>query len=154
MGRVLTLEISNMDKISIFDTTLVLEFMPYIHFCPKTSLPSMIFSNKTQGTWVLRRPVYPISTGLIQFWQVWSNLDRFDPIPTSLIQFGQVWSSLDKFDPIWTSPIQFGQVWSNLDRFDPIWTSLIQFGHKMYIKVEKATTTTMTITRSRDGFVV
>ena len=49
MGRVLTLEISNMDKISVFDTTLVLEFMPYIHFCPKTSLPSMIFSKN----WIL-----------------------------------------------------------------------------------------------------
>ena len=39
MERVLTLEISNIDKIPIFDTPLVLEFMPYIHFCQKTLLP-------------------------------------------------------------------------------------------------------------------
>ena len=38
MGRVLTLKISNIDKIQIFDTPLVLEFMSYIHFCPKTLL--------------------------------------------------------------------------------------------------------------------
>ena len=76
----------------------------------------------------------PIWTGLIQFGQVWSNLDRFYPIWTSLIQFGHVRSNLDMFDPIWTTLIQFGQVRSNSDRFYPIWTvwsiwmGLIQFG--------------------------
>ena len=39
MGRVLPLKISNIDKIQIFDTPLVLEFMSYIHFYPKTLLP-------------------------------------------------------------------------------------------------------------------
>ena len=107
----------------------------------------------------------PIWTSLIQFGQVWSNLDVFDPICTSPILFGQVWSKLDRFfpktdksdpiqfgqvrsyldqfNPFWTGLIQFGQVWSIMDRFDPIWTETFQNIPEKLKKVEiKATTTT------------
>ena len=43
LGEDITLEISNMNKNLIFISGLVIEFIPYIHFCPKMALPSNNF---------------------------------------------------------------------------------------------------------------
>ena len=45
---VMTLKTSNTNKILIFDTPKAYGFMPYIQFCPKLGLLSMIFSKDTK----------------------------------------------------------------------------------------------------------
>ena len=46
LGRDMFLKISNTNRILIFQTPKALQFMFYVQFCPKLSLPSMIFFKK------------------------------------------------------------------------------------------------------------